>query len=182
MLDETQEFIYDGHKQIENCKYILFNKTGREIQNDLNGKKDCLYAARGAVCHGLREYRGHEDGKCGDYCCIAEGRGPDTVTYKGRKYKVTEIAAKAFYKNKKLTKVTIGKNVRTIGKSAFEGCAKLKDITIRTTKLTKAGIGKNSFKCIVKKAVIKCPKKKLEDYMAWMKKPGGAPKMATWKK
>ena len=107
---------------------------------------------------------------------------PDTVTYKGKKYKVTEIAAKAFYKNKKLTKVTIGKNVQTIGKSAFEGCAKLKNITIKTTKLTKAGIGKNSFKGIVKKAVIKCPKKKLEDYMKWMQKPGGAPKTATWKK
>ena len=44
---------------------------------------------------------------------------PDTVTIGGVKYKVTSIAPKAFSNNKKLTRITIGKNVEEIGKKAF---------------------------------------------------------------
>ena len=53
---------------------------------------------------------------------------PDTITVKGYPVKVTAIADKAFSKDKKLTTVTIGKNVRTIGKNAFNGCEKLKTV------------------------------------------------------
>ena len=107
---------------------------------------------------------------------------PDNIKVKGKKYPVTKIAAKAFYKNKGLTKVTIGKNVKTIGSSAFEGCANLKNITFKTVNMLKNDFGKNSFKGISDKAKIKCPKQKLKNYEKWMKKPGGAPKAATWTK
>ena len=55
---------------------------------------------------------------------------PDKVTIDGIVYKVTAIEANAFKKNKKITKVTIGKYVTSIGKNAFAGCTKLTSVTI----------------------------------------------------
>ena len=83
---------------------------------------------------------------------------PDTVKYKGITYKVVSIEAKAFKDCKKLTKVTIGKHVTSIGKQTFAGCKKLKTITVKTKKLTKNTIGKNAFKGIDKRATFKLPK------------------------
>ncbi len=61
---------------------------------------------------------------------------PDTVTLNGVNYKVSAIGNKAFYNNRKLTSVTIGKNVSTIGTSAFEGAVKLKKSDLSKTKVT----------------------------------------------
>ena len=93
---------------------------------------------------------------------------PDTITVGDKKIKVTAIADKAFYKNKKLTKITIGANIKTIGRSAFEGCAKLKTVkggsgvvTIKDSafkgckKLTAITLGKK-VKSIGKKAFYGC--------------------------
>ncbi len=61
----------------------------------------------------------------------------------GKTYKVTAIASKAFYKNTKVTKVTIGKNIKTIGSSAFSGCTKLKTVKLGASVKT---ISSNAFK------------------------------------
>ena len=58
-----------------------------------------------------------------------------TVTIDGKKYKVTVIADNAFKNQKKLTKITIGSNVITIGKDAFTGCKKLKNLAIKSKKI-----------------------------------------------
>ncbi|MBR6889637.1 MAG: leucine-rich repeat protein, partial [Clostridia bacterium] len=105
---------------------------------------------------------------------------PDTVTTRGQKLKVTAIADKAFYKNKKLTAVTIGKYVKKIGAKAFYGCGKLKTITLRTAKLTGKTVGANAFKGLYAKAVFKCPKAKLKAYRALLAKKG-APKKAKYR-
>lgn len=55
---------------------------------------------------------------------------PSTITVGGIKYKVTSIAKNAFKNNKKITKVTIGKYVKTIGANAFYKCTKLKTVTL----------------------------------------------------
>lgn len=55
---------------------------------------------------------------------------PSTITVGGIKYKVTSIAKNAFKNNKKITKVTIGKYVKTIGANAFYKCTKLKSVTL----------------------------------------------------
>lgn len=81
-----------------------------------------------------------------------------TVDGKKQTYKVTGIRAGAFKGNKKLSNVTIGKNVTTIGKDAFSGCSSLKKITIQSTRLKT--VGKNAIKGTNKKLVIKCGKKK----------------------
>ncbi len=51
------------------------------------------------------------------------------VIYQSKSYKVVKIKEKAFYKNQSVKQVTIGKNVKTIGKSAFIGCKKLQKVT-----------------------------------------------------
>ena len=51
---------------------------------------------------------------------------PDAVTIGGRAYPVTEIAPNAFAAaRQKLASVTVGRNVKVIGESAFAGCANL---------------------------------------------------------
>ena len=97
---------------------------------------------------------------------------PDTVTVSGRKYKVTEIKANALKNNKKLKKVTIGKNIERIGKNAFSGCKNLKNVNIKTVKLTKKTVGANAFKGIHDKAKVKVPKSKLKDYKTILKARG----------
>lgn len=99
---------------------------------------------------------------------------PATVTYDGIKYKVTGIAQKAFNKNKSLVRVTIGKNVKKIGKQAFYGCKKLAHIKIRTINLKENKVGKQAFKGISSKATIELPKKKYKAYKAWLRKKGAA--------
>ena len=54
---------------------------------------------------------------------------PDMIEQDGIAYDVTAIAPDAFKKAKKLTKVKIGNNVKTIGKNAFAGCGKLKKVS-----------------------------------------------------
>lgn len=63
-----------------------------------------------------------------------------TVKIGGKSYKVTAVNAKAAKSCKKLAKLTLGKNVKTIGKSAFTGCKKLKTVTVKGTGLTKKSV------------------------------------------
>ena len=72
---------------------------------------------------------------------------PATITIQGKKYTVTEIGSKA-----------------------FSGCKNLKQVTIKSKKITK--IGKNAFKNVSKKAVVKVPKSKKKVYKKLLKKAG----------
>lgn len=121
---------------------------------------------------------------------------PSSVTVNGVTYKVTSVKASAFKKNKNITKVTLGKNVTSIGKNAFynctslktveikatgnvkigagafSGCKKLMRITIKSSKLKKSSVGKNVLKGTNKKLVIKVPKKQVKSYKAIFKNKG----------
>ncbi len=97
---------------------------------------------------------------------------PNTITIDGIKYKVTGIAKNAFKGCTKLKKVTIGKNIATIGTKAFYGCRNLKTIKIKTTNLKLGKVGKKAFKGIHAKAMIKVPKKKYKSYRTILKKRG----------
>lgn len=96
---------------------------------------------------------------------------PATVTVNGVQCKVTSIAAKAFFKCKKLKKAVIGKNIQSIGSRAFYQCKKLKKITIKSKVLKK--VGKQAVKGIHKKALIKVPKKMKKSYQKLFKKKSG---------
>ena len=97
---------------------------------------------------------------------------PSTVKISGKRYKVTGIAANAFKNYKKLKKVTIGTNINKIGKKAFYGCSSLKNIKVKTSKLTNSRIGRQAFKGIHKKSVIKVPKRQLKTYKKILKTKG----------
>lgn len=81
---------------------------------------------------------------------------PDKVKYKGITFKVCFIENNACKKNNKVKSVVIGKNITTIGKSAFANCKKLKTVTIKGYYLEK--VGKSAFVGMANNSVIKIPK------------------------
>ena len=122
----------------------------------------------------------------------------NTVKIGGKSFKVTAIANNAFKKNKKVTSVEIGNNVKTIGTSAFEGCTKLNKatigtgvtqikssafknckklatITVKSTKLKK--VEKNALLGIKSTAKVKVPAKKLASYKKLFKNKGQGKKV-----
>lgn len=90
---------------------------------------------------------------------------PAVIKVKGVTYKVTSIGAKAFNGSKKLTKVTIGTNIKKISNNAFYKCKSLKTVTIKSVLLTKKTANKKAFKGVNKKMVIKVPKKVKKAYV-----------------
>ena len=118
-----------------------------------------------------------------------------TIKVNGRTLKVTGIAANAFKGNKKMTSVTIGSNVKTIGSGAFMNCRNLTRVTVTAKGLTSIGknafkgdrklktvnlrkvkalkkVGKGAFKRISKKVTVKVPKQKKKAYSKLLKKAG----------
>ena len=126
---------------------------------------------------------------------------PDIIEVDEKLYKVTAVASKAFYKDKKLTKITIGKYVTTIGKYAFASCAKLTSAALgssvttigdkafyKCTALTKitipskvTKIGKSAFQGCKKLKAITIKTKKLQDKNVGKKAFSGTPSNATVK-
>lgn len=90
---------------------------------------------------------------------------PAVIKVKGVTYKVTSIGAAAFNGSKKLTKVTIGTNIKKISNNAFYKCKSLKTVTIKSVLLTKKTASKRAFKGISRKMVIKVPKKMKKAYV-----------------
>ena len=124
---------------------------------------------------------------------VTKVKVPKTVKLGGKSFKVTAIANNAFKKNKKVTSVEVGNNVKTVGTSAFEGCTKLSKatigtgatqiggsafknckklgtITIKSTKLKK--VGKNALQGIKSTAKVKVPAKKLSSYKKLFRNKG----------
>lgn len=100
---------------------------------------------------------------------------PDTIKIKGVQCKVVEIKDNTFKKCLKLKKITVGKNIKIIGKNSFYGCKKLKNIVVKSTVLTT--VEKNAVKGTDKKLIIKVPKKKIKAYKVIFKKAGLGKKM-----
>lgn len=94
----------------------------------------------------------------------------DTVTILGVQFQVVQINDKALKNQTSVTSVTIGKNVRTIGKEAFYGTKNLKTITVKSTKITK--VGSKALTKTYAKAKIKVPGSRLKKYKALFKNKG----------
>ena len=101
---------------------------------------------------------------------------PATIKINGQEYKVIGIKAEALKGNKKIKKVTIDENVKSIGKKAFYGCKNLKNVTINTFNLKAKTIGTAAFKGLNAKAVVSVPGEKLAAYKKILKAKGLAGK------
>ncbi len=55
---------------------------------------------------------------------------PETIVWKGKKYKVTSIDKSAFYNQKTITSVTIPANIKVISPTAFTSCSLLKEFKV----------------------------------------------------
>ena len=85
---------------------------------------------------------------------------PDKIKVNGKKYKVTAVADKAFYNNKQIKSVTIGKNITKIGKNAFSGSSVTK-LTVKSKKLTKKSVKGSLKNSKIKTIKVKVGNKKL---------------------
>ena len=95
----------------------------------------------------------------------------DEEKINGKSLRVSEVEKGAFQGLSKLKKVTIGKNIVTLGQDTFRGCSSLKKITIRSVKLKT--VGKNAIKGVHKKVQIICPEGKKKVYQKlFVKKTG----------
>lgn len=99
---------------------------------------------------------------------------PSTIKVGSVKYKVVKISNSAFKNAKKLTKVTIGSNVKEIGKDVFNGCTKLNSIKVNSKVVSK--VGTNAFKKTASKLVIKVPSSKISSYKKIFKGKGQSKK------
>lgn len=97
---------------------------------------------------------------------------PDKVELKSKSYRVTQIKDSAFANSSKIKRVTVGENVKKIGKKAFYNCKNLKSITIKSELLKKGSIGANAFKGSPSDAVVTVPKEKLSTYKSILKSKG----------
>lgn len=104
---------------------------------------------------------------------------PSTVSISGITYKVTSIASNALKNNKKVAKVTVGKNVTTIGSYAFYGCSRLKSITLSTVKLSTKTVGTKAFSGVYAKVKVKVPKSKKKTYPTLLRKKGMSSKASV---
>lgn len=92
---------------------------------------------------------------------------PDTITVSGKKYFVTSIADKAC-SGKKITKVTIGKNIQKIGMKAFANCKKLKTVIFKSVKVK--SVGKQAFYKTNQKIRVKLGRKVVKKYRTMLTK------------
>ncbi len=94
----------------------------------------------------------------------------DQVTIDGICYTVASVTKNAFLNNKRITKVTIQGEIKSIGKSAFKGCSRLNKIIVRSSRLE--SVGANALKGISPNAVIKVYDLKLNEYKKLFKNKG----------
>lgn len=99
---------------------------------------------------------------------------PATIKVGKTTYKVVKVSNSVFKNAKKLTTVTIGANVKEIGKDVFNGCTKLKSVKVNSKVVTK--VGTNTFKKTASKLVIKVPSSKLSSYKKLFKGKGQSKK------
>ena len=106
---------------------------------------------------------------------------PTTVKIGGKSFRVTAIGTSAMSGAKKLTTVKIGANIMTVGAKAFCGCSKLSNVTIFSTKLTKAKTGANAFKGIRSNCRFKVPASRVSAYKKLLRAKGAGPKIIVTK-
>lgn len=92
-------------------------------------------------------------------------------------YKVSTVGKKAFRGCTAMTNFYAESNLTKLGSDCFYGDKKLKTITLNSKKLTRESVGKNAFKGIHSKAVIRVPSSKKKEYQTYLKGKGQGKKV-----
>lgn len=156
-----QKTISPGQKHTESP---LPSETAREEDGSEQQavKKGQEYTVDG-LCYRIRSTDGKRVACTGSQSNAVQTVSiPSTVEIQGKRYRVTEVADHAFAQKKKLRGVVIGDSISVIGKKAFYGCRKLKNVTIRSASVKQ--IRQKAFHSIHKKAVFKVPARKKAKY------------------
>lgn len=179
---------YDGRVYYDNIRYVdVQNLDG--IDTDINRKYHDAYTGGGDSKEDTLEkgkkyevdnvvYKVLDNKEGGSVELVSVKKQipnvliKDTVVINGIKCKVTAIAKNVYKNSKKLKSITIGKNVKRIGKKAFYNCKKLSVITINTTKLTEKNVGANAFGKLRENIKVKVPSSKLKAYKKILNKKG----------
>ncbi len=172
----------------ENGK-ITAKAAGRatiRARSGVNGKTaDCSVRVLGKgeqITIGKGVYTANSDGTMTfyrPYLTTKKITVPDTVKISGNSYKVTKVEKAACRYNYTVTKVVIGKNVKTIGADAFNDSPKLKTFEVKSKVLKK--LGKRVVKNCRRGMTIKVPKSKYSKYKKLFKK-SGVPAKTKYKK
>ncbi len=120
------------------------NGTVTEDENQTGSDSNAVYGQE--YTSGSLKYRViHEKGNAAVCLGFAKAKTtaviPAEVKLNGKKYKVVQIADRAFENSAKLKSITIGTHVTSIGERAFANCKKLNKIIILAEKLQKIGTG-----------------------------------------
>lgn len=178
--EEIKELIESAKKTIEEKGYDYLTNDeayayyfGEDVLKDRRNaaKKGVIITKSGVTYKVYKNTKTSEVSKVGK-SAAANVTIPNTIKVNRKRYKVVAVANKAFSNNKKVKKVTIGKNVTSIGKNAFKGCINLKSIVVKSSSLKK--VGKNALQETNKKLVIKVPEKQVKAYKKYFNKKGNA--------
>ena len=107
---------------------------------------------------------------------------PEKISAYSRSYTVTAIAAGACRGMASLKTVTIGSKIANIGDKAFYECRKVKNVYIKTTKLSASKVGEKAFSGIPDSATYHCPASKLAEYTGLLTDRGASAKSKFVKK
>ena len=140
---KREHYVFAGWYADKNCKTAFHFKT--KVEKNLTlyakwNKKEPVISKNMVISSGKYTYKvtktSKNQGGTVEFSGNVKGKEtgtvtvPNTIKINGKKYKVTSIAPKAFANNKKVKKVVIGNNVKTIKKKAFYNARNLKKITI----------------------------------------------------
>ena len=97
---------------------------------------------------------------------------PEKIKVDGAEYKVTAVGQNALKNSKKIKKLVLGKNISVIKKGAFARTQSLRNIRIKSPKMTAGSIARGAFSGTYKKLQITIPKEKKSLYKSWLYKAG----------
>ena len=167
----SKDYVNSAYKSIkagtDPTKYISISLTKGKSTADSSVTKQPLDIDKG-IFLGNMEYSVTTSDLKGGTVCFERGGSegstlvvPDTITYEGRKYKVTMFNVGG---TSETTSITIGKNVEYIDDEAFYRNTGLKTLTINSKLLKEGSLGKNVFSRIPSTCTIIVPKAKLKAY------------------
>ena len=148
-----------GNNAFYNCKALTSMTIGRNV-NSIGSKAftNCTKLRKAVIGSKVKKINTNTFYGCKSLTSVTIGNN------------VTSIGNGAFKNCSKLRKVTIPVKVKSIGKDAFRNSKNLKSVVIRGTALK--SVGKNAFKGVNSRAVVKVPKKKLKAYQKLLKNKG----------